>query len=231
MAERGSHQYPPVGDTDRLDAILRRGRSLRRRRQLGVGAGGTMAAVAVVAVLVTAWPAGSSTDGGLADDPTTTIAPTTTLAPTIETMQVTIDASATPIEVTVEDPAQPVPLASDVPAEQCVLVTLYRADGSAAAEGTACKVGADETVVELTFIPPGGPQIGCAAIAVRIDPSERATTADSSRFELALPDELPSGTYRVEVQASSGIGDRCPTIDSPDEDENQAQATETIEVP
>ena len=230
MAERGSHQYPPVGDTDRLDAILRRGRSLRRRRQLGVGAGGTMAAVAVVAVLLTAWPAGSSTDSMIADEDTSTT--TTVDTPAVESMQVTIDTSATPATVLVEDPAQPVPLASDVPAEQCVLVTLYREDGSAAAEGTACKVGADElTLVEPTYIPPGGAQIGCAAIAVRIDPGERATTADSSRFELALPDELPPGTYRVEVQASSGIGDRCPTTDSPNEVENQAEATETIQVP
>ena len=72
MPERGAHSYPPVGDPDRLDAIVRRGRSLRRRRQLGAAGAGAGGALAVVAVAVLVVGGGSDMpDQMVADDPTT----------------------------------------------------------------------------------------------------------------------------------------------------------------
>lgn len=51
----GTNSYPPVGDPDRYDMIVQRGRTLRRRRRysLGAGAGGTVVALAIAVVLIT----------------------------------------------------------------------------------------------------------------------------------------------------------------------------------
>ena len=48
-------KFPSLDDPTRFDAIVGRGRALRRRRQLGVGAGagGGVAAVALAVVMVT----------------------------------------------------------------------------------------------------------------------------------------------------------------------------------
>jgi hypothetical protein len=240
MAERGPHQYPPVGDTDRLDAILRRGRFLRRRRQLGVGAGGTMAAVAVVAVLITAWPAGSSTDSMIADEDTsttTTTEPTTTASTTVDTpapdgMQVTIDASGSTIHVSVVDPEQPVPLPTDDPARQCVLVGVTDGDGQPVAEGWECDAGTTApTPLQLTPAGPADATIICPAQTTRVDPAERQTGYAESAFEVGLPAGLAPGSYELTVEAASGLGDGCAGKSIPEEVENEASATETIQVP
>lgn len=255
MAERGERSYPPVGDPERLDSIMTRGRSLRRRRQLGAagaGAGGALA-VALVAVLLVGTSGGDDVDDRVVadDNTTTTVTTTTTPAPpemTVELVQ------GPPAAIRVEDPAQP----SANGTEQCITVAVHTtdqpADAIAVAEGTTCAPGVSAAntqvpiAIQLTTsseagtgpavevgggLGDGAVQIGCAASAVRPAPEAVAST-DTKRgvttFVISAPDLAP-GTYRVTVSAVSGIGDGCAPEQPGLERENVADVSGTLQLP
>ena len=247
MADR-PHSYPPVGDPDRLDAILRRGRFLRRRRQMtiGAGAGSAMAATVAAVVLLTGLPGGGSDDGLVADQPatTTTVAPTstettvdeddtssTTTTTSPDGLSVDVDATSTPVAVRVDDPAQPVFVTGRPEAHQCLLVTVRDGAGAPVAEGRGCHFANDPTTVVQVLLPQDQAFIGCAAVAERPAPDEVTTAAASSEFRVELPVDLAAGTYDLEVQAASGIGDGCPGPTVPDEHENSGTTTAELVVP
>jgi hypothetical protein len=233
VADRATTTYPPLGDDARYDAILARGRVLRRRRRAGVGlagAGGAMAAAALVVVLFAA-TGPSDGDSVVADqDVTTTVAPSTDT--TAEIL-----GGKLPVQVVVEDPIQPVAAEGDAPAQQCIMATLTDPSGVAVAEGFVCRssVQNEPTTVDalLTSIPPDGAQIGCGAAALSRDPDTPATssapqkaTPATSTFRVEPPAGLEAGTYTLRIEATSGIGDGCPGPSSPGstEDEHQADA-------
>jgi hypothetical protein len=260
MPDRGAHSYPPVGDPDRLDAIVQRGRSLRRRRQLGAagaGAGGAFL-VALVAVVVFSGSSGSN-EQLLADDGTTTTSTTTTTT-TVTTVpppqEMTVElVQGPPAQIVVDDPEQPVGEGT----QQCLTVAVYSPDsppdagGIASAEGTVCAPGLSESgTADLALVPStsseagadpgaevgtdlgtGSTEIGCAASVVR--PAADAGASTETRpgittFTLSAPDLSP-GPYLVSVAAVSGIGDGCPEEQPGLERENVAKVSGTLTLP
>lgn len=239
MADRSTHTFPPLGDEARYDAIVSRGRTLRRRRRAGVGlagASGVMAATVVVVVLFAATGT-SSGEPTIADQGRTTTTTVTTVPPSDE-IAIQVLGDQLPAEVVVTDPVQPVPTEADEPAHQCILATLTDGAGASVGEAWACaqSVDSDErsNEVAVPLVAPNGPQIGCAASAMRLDPVERATTSDTSTFRVDPPAGLAPGTYSLHIEAVSGIGDGCPGPSTPgsSEAENQAApATAEVSVP
>jgi hypothetical protein len=233
--------FPPTSDPDaRYDAVVRRGRELRRRRRLATtaGAGGGIAA----GILALALIAGSLTGNGGGDELATTatdgsaeVAPTVlspseatgdptglsrsegapaevpTVAIEGDDMQVGAPrVDGDVLTVVVVDPAQPL----DVRSRICVLVTMTSTDGQPGAEGTACTAGPGDGEADggLGRIDPvlGGAQVGCAAV-LRPDPiATGPTERATASFRLRLPADLPPGEWAVTTNAVSGIGDGCP---------------------
>jgi hypothetical protein len=209
-------KFPSLDDPTRFDAIVGRGRSLRRRRQfgMGAGAGGGVAAVALAVVMVT----GTGGNGGpteqeiVADDDKvevveTTVAPTTTTtlpAPPTEFVA-EVEADGDEITVTLTDPAQPVSEDS----RQCVLVTVEGAGGLT--EVLGCDdVPAVDGVVTLDVPPDDGVQIGCAATIFNPAlPVGDETQLKSTTFSMKVPADFAAGDYSVQVEATSGLGDGC----------------------
>jgi hypothetical protein len=251
MADRARNSYPSVGDPDRLDAIVRRGRSLQRRRQLTVAGAGTGGALAVVLVAVLALGGGSGNDEQLvADDdrPTDPTETTTTTPPSAPELTLRLEAGP-PASIQVEDPDQPVGEGT----QQCLTVTAYPAgtvpgdESLPLAEGTACAPGLSENgEAELTLAPTtdsgadsgadlgtGPTEIGCAASIERPAPEAVASTETRrgvTKFSLSAPDLAP-GPYRVSVSAASGVGDGCAPEQAGVERENTVEATGTITLP
>lgn len=206
MSERARRPYPSVGEPDRLDSIMRRGRSLRRRRQVGAAAGGVMGAVAVVAVAAAVLGGGSGADDQIvADDPTTTAAPTTTPTTTAPSPTSTMTVEllpGPPAQIRVDDPEQP----DGATTAQCVTVGVYDpaappdsgalpvAYGSSCAPGISASGSADLAVVLSTDSESGtgqgaevgtdlgtgsgpGVDIHCAASVTRPAPEDVAGSA------------------------------------------------------
>lgn len=255
MSERTTSSFPPVGDPDRLDAIVRRGRSLRRRRQLGTAGAGVGATLAVVlAVSLVLGGGGGTTDPNIvADDPTSSTTTTTTTTPPMPPELTVTVSSGPPATILVEDPAQP----AGATTKQCVTVTVFGplVDGGDAAaqpvagEGTQCAAGLSmngSAVLEIgaaTGAEPGGVQIdpdpltptlvGCAAVVERPAPEDvnsDAVAPGRSTFRISAAD-LPPGEYRVEVSAVSGLGDGCDPEQPGLERENSAQGSGSIHLP
>lgn len=209
-------KYPPIDDPARYDRIVERGRSMRRRRQLGVGAGtgGSVAAVALAVVLITGGGGGADrselvADGDAVDETTTTSTTTTTTTPPPpDELTVQVDATADRITVEVIDPELPV---SD-DSQQCVTVSLM-GDTADSAEATGCDdIPAVDGVVTVDLPATGGVLIGCSAALEQPDPNaslDLDTELRATTFELTPPAGLAPGTYTVEVQVASGIGDGC----------------------
>lgn len=214
MAER--RKFPSLDDPARFDAIVGRGRSLRRRRQLGVGAGagGGVAAVALAVVMVTG--SGGSADrlqrNIVADDDKVeaveTTTTTTTTAPPELPSEFVVDLTTEGDEITIEliDPAQPV--ADD--SRQCVMVTL---DGGAAGatEVWACDEAPPVDGVTTVDLPnTESTLVGCPA-AINRDPAPIGdeTRTKSTTFSMKVPADLAPGEYSVTVSATSGVGDGC----------------------
>lgn len=258
MSERNTSSFPPVGDPDRLDAIVRRGRSLRRRRQLGTagaGVGGTLAVVLAV-VLVLGGGGGTTDPNIVANDPTssTTTTTTTTTTPQMPP-ELTVSVNAgPPATILVEDPAQPV---GDT-TKQCVTVTVFGplvegvdpADQPVAGEGTQCAAGlsmngsavldirsataAAPGEIQIDPVPGGAPDlIGCAAVIERPpleDVTSDAVAPGRSTFRISAPDLTP-GEYRLEVSAVSGLGDGCYPEQPGFERENSTGGSGSIRLP
>jgi len=238
MSDRHPHSFPPLGDPTRYDAIVSHGRSLRRRRQIGLGAGasGAVAATAMAVLLFTGSPAGRgesiyADDNGVETTTSSTVSSTAPIAPTTE-MTIRVDPGAGSARIIVTDPAQPVPTAVDEPARVCVLATISDTSGLALAEGFSCNDGSSTDSAAALDIRVIGAQVGCAAQAVRVDPIDRTTQPVTATFDAAVPAELPAGEYELTVEAVSGIGDGCATS-TPDsfEDENDATAAVTVTLP
>ncbi len=255
MAERGARSYPPVGDPERLDSIMTRGRALRRRRQLGAagaGAGGALA-VALVAVLLVGTSGGDDVDDRVVADDGTTTTVTTTTPPAPPEMIVEL-VQGPPAAIRVEDPAQPTAEGT----EQCITVAVHApdapADAIAVAEGTVCAPGVSASGAEVPIaiqlttsseagtgpaaevggdLGDGSVEIGCAASTVR--PAPEAVESTDTRlgittFPISAPDLAP-GAYRVSVSAVSGIGDGCAPELPGLERENVAERTGTLQLP
>lgn len=203
----GTNSYPPVGDPDRYDMIVQRGRTLRRRRRysLGAGAGGTVVALAIAVVLITGGNNGNDVDATeMAADPTTTTteAPTTTTTtPLPDVMTATIDPIAT--TVLVQDPTHPV---SDE-AKQCVHLSLAAADDPTmiVGEGTSC---ADDPALYVKAT--NGIVLDCGTQVERPEPYVGPTEPEVSTFTYQIDESIPPGSYALTARASSGIGDECP---------------------
>lgn len=230
MAE---HSYPPVGDPDRFDRIVSRGRSMRRRRQAvtGLGTAGILSVVAVGVLALT------GTDGGptgvIADDntidpvPTTESTTTTEPAPVFDEMTVTVEPGADRTTIVVFDPEQ---IAVD-DAMQCVVVTITDDAGDEVANGHGCNAGPGDqapTDVTVDVVVPELAISACAPFVTRADPDEPTPTATrraTSTFAFDTP-ELEPGAYTVAVAAVSGRGDGCPgTSDESTEIETTVEAS------
>jgi hypothetical protein len=199
---------PPEDAAARYDAVLRRGRSLRRRHQVAVGAGtgGLLALVLLAVVVVSAGRGGGKDDQVVTDPRPTTTTSTTTTTTTKPTFAVTATATATKITVTVTDPAFPVAAG----ARQCVYVRVAPSgpSGVATTEGTGC-AGAGEADI-TTDLTPIEAEIGCAGVAVN-GPAPTPTAAEplTHTFTFNLPTGLQPGKYEAEATGVSGIGDGC----------------------
>lgn len=249
MNQRGASSFPPVGDDSRLDAIVSRGRSLRRRRQLGVGAGasGAVAATALAVLLLTGAPAQNDEQLFANQEPAPLeSASTTTTTPSNE-MTVRIDTRTTPIRILITDPARPVAANQDETAQQCVLATLRNSSGVAVAGAFACTPGelagspaasseptvSSEPLPLQAIDPQNGTQIGCAAQVSRVDATiEHTTESVSSSFQLSTPASLTAGDYELDVSGVSGIGDGCEgTTPGSSEVENVASDHAELSLP
>ncbi len=234
----GTNSYPPVGDPDRYDMIVQRGRALRRRRRysLGAGAGGTVVALAVAVVLITGGNNGNDVDATeMAADPTTTTttkAPTTTV-PTVVTsppkdgaVGFSLDRISKVIEV--EDLTAPV----SPDALQCVQLGLTTTDGVPVAEGRACTppgMTSGQLAIELW---PSSAAIFCATSEVSGTAPGGPTEEVSTSFVIEPDPSIPPGTYDLYVGATSGVGDGCPgSAEGSAEVETFNEFTTQIELP
>jgi hypothetical protein len=227
---------PPTDAAARYDAVVRRGRSLRRRQRLarGAGAGGAALVVLLVAVLVIGRAGGSDNENQVVTNPTSS----TTSVPPSTKMTVTATFTAPSVDVTVDDPNLP----QTPEAHQCVYVRLAPIGDSQAAltEARSCWTPATDGPVDTTepFSPLGGPEIGCGgATLTNPGPDETTTTTTapptapvSHTFHVTLPTGLTRGSYSVEASGVSGVGDGCETVGS-DDTESFDKKTITIEVP
>ena len=214
MAER--RKFPPLDDPARFEAIVGRGRALRRRRQLGVGAGagGGVAAVALAVVMVTGGGGGADriqhdivADDDKVEAVETTTTTTTTTAPAAPPSEFVVELDTDGDEVTIDliDPAQP----DSEDSRQCVQVTIDGPDGVREVRGCD-DVPAVDGAIALDVPPASGVEIGCAASAVNPAlPVTDETHQKSTTFSMRMPSDLPSGEYSVKVDATSGIGDAC----------------------
>jgi hypothetical protein len=233
MADRRTPSYPGVGEPDRLDAIVRRGRTLRRRRQLlAAGAGAGSAAVIVALVLV-------FTGGGGADPVSTDTAEggnetTTTEAPAPDELVVRVLDGA-PARIQIDDPEQP----EAETTQQCLYVRLRPASSTdptdpAVAEGTACAPGLSaDGQAELALVLTNGVEIGCAVSISNPGPEGvdgTETRRGATTFEVQAPDLAP-GEYQADIGGSSGIGDGCPPPTEQFERERTVELTTTITLP
>ncbi len=254
MPDRGAHPYPPVGDPDRLDSILQRGRSLRRRRQLGTVGAGAGGALAVMLVVVLAFGGGSGTSDQLvADDATTTTEATSTTTTTTSlppTMTVEVLPGG-PTRVRVADPAQP----TGEGTQQCLLASAYDPAAPAGAlplaQGWSCAGGlsaggdADLELQSTTSSGAGtdqgagvepdlgtgsGVDVGCPAVMTNVPVTAEGTEPGVTTFTLTATGLAP-GAYRVELSAVSGIGDGCAPEQTGFEVEHVVESTGTLTLP
>ena len=214
MAER--RKFPPLDDPARFEAIVGRGRTLRRRRQLGVGAGagGGVAAVALAVVMVTGSGGGADRiqHDIVADDDKVEAVETTTTTTTTEAPRALpsefvaeIETAGDELTITLIDPAQP----ESEDSKQCALVTIDGPDGVREIYGCD-DVPAVDGAITLDVPPASDVQIGCAAIVYNTAvPVSDETRLKSTTFSLKVPSTVPRGEYSVTVAATSGVGDTC----------------------
>ncbi len=235
---RRATDYPPVGEPDRYDMIVQRGRALRRRRRytLGAGAGGTAVALAIAVVLITNGGSDDANATELAEGTpttavsaagegtTTSISESTTSAPMPPEMTVTIQPEKS--TVLVQDPAQPVHDES----EQCVYLRLTTPDDAFVAEGSACNTNPGPVEIVMSTA-----ELGQACSLERHEPGELAALPvgeASYEFPYRLDATIAPGTYQLSAQSVSGVTDGCADTDDPvHERENVGTAEVTIELP
>jgi hypothetical protein len=209
------------------------------------GTGGTLAVAALVMAAFTVFSSGG-TDDVIADDPEPTVATTTTTVAS-DPDAMTMDLKpGPPVLVEFADPLQPVGEGT----QQCLEVMVFPKGSSAEAiathEGWACKQGTGEGAVRVKLRStatgePDGVQIvpgpsepvsigGCAQAVDRPNPAALAsdrTEPGSTTFTLG---DLPPGEHRLELNATSGIGDGCGQGPLPPDQERERSLPETLTV-
>lgn len=231
-----SRKYPEVGSEDRFDAIVSRGTSLRRRRQLlgATGTGVTAAACVAIIVAVSGSP-GTTKQSVTANQPNApepTTAPTTA-APTVTPPTtgprsdefMTIDRTGRTLTIAINDPAtRLVQTQQDTSfrSQQCVTVTMSTAGGTPVAEGHGCRSleslfdsPAEAEVVVQTSVDlhrTDGVSVGCATIDERMPETITVQpTRAQTDFVVRVPKTIDPGEYMLEVFGVSGFGDGCAT--------------------
>ena len=207
MPDRRTRSYPPVGAPDRLDQIVRRGRSLRRRRQAGMaaaGTGGTLAVAALVLSAVAVFGGGDPDGGVIADESAPTVVTTTTVPEDPDEMTVQIVAGP-PVRVVTVDPAQPVGKGT----RQCLEVMAYPAESSTEAmatyEGWDCRPGTGSGAVDIPLR-----QTAPADGGVQIDPEvEPGTSVGGCAQAVDRPNADALASTDVEEGARSSRSAGC----------------------
>lgn len=228
-----SGRFPGSDRPDaRFDAVVARGRTLRRQdrmRKVAVGSG--LAAVLILALALSVLAlGGGDTDQDTVTDPTpdSSIATTTTV---LDTLRVSASRSGDDLVVSTVDPTMV------EGARTCVRVNL-RPEGPAgpsASETTVCWSPADGPATTVAQMEPTVVDIGCGAFVERKDPSTSLPTSPTStngeptrhEFRFTLPTGLATGSYVAEIVAVTSTGDACPT-GSPDD--TDVVATDRIDV-
>ncbi|MEX0768292.1 MAG: hypothetical protein WD029_07460 [Microthrixaceae bacterium] len=237
MSNKSLPNYPGMGDEERFEAIMNRGRSLRRarttKRASAFGGLGVVAlAIGMFALVETSQPA--QTSQVFAN--TAEVELPESLSPAVGesgALSLSIEQAAEGAKILVKDSAAAVALESDSPAQQCVTVTV-RAAGSGAtgvvlAEGFGCSDSSlsapAATPIALTAVE-GGVEVGCAATAVRAEPAAESYAPLSSTFTVTLPTGMAPGEVQMTVEAVSGVGDGCPgSSEGSNESEHSAIAS------
>lgn len=222
---RGTHFPPPSRPEDRFDAVLDRGRLIRRRDRMRKALV-TVGTAVVVLLVIGIGVIGATRGGDRTVDPVgpSTSDPTATSVPSTE-MRISVQVDDGAVEVDVDDPRAAAGDATDA----CVLVRLQPDAHSeiATAEAYVCwnpAAGDAPTVAPLVRVQA---EVGCAT-AIERDPAEEAsgpTTSSTSppmttdelhhSFRFPLPSGLDAGTYVAEVVGATGPGEPCPTAELP----------------
>ena len=242
---KDTHFPPPSRPDARFDAIVDRGRSIRRKdrmRRALVTAGTVALVLLVIGVGVI-----GATRGDRRVDP---VAPTTTEASTEMEVAATVEDDA--VVVDVDDPRA----AAGDSTGACVLVRI-QPDGRAhvaISEAYACwnpTLGSAATVVAMS---PATAEVGCATTLERDPADDGSPTTEASgtdpsgnvpgtaappsgptgelhhTFRFTLPTGLTAGTYVAEVQGATGPGEPCPTAVLP-AGAHRASHSTAVEVP
>lgn len=214
---------PGNDDSARYDAVVRRGRALRRRRRLGTAGAGVLGCVALLAIGVAVLGTGDDHDSAVTAGPTA-VAPSSTVPRTFTVSARQSDEDgATALVVDARDPSQP-----DSPdAVLCVLVRVGPTGRAAVAEGRACAVPGESGTVTVPLAPSGGVEIGCAGSASPTTVPPTATRDVSANFRFEVAGGFPAGGHPVKVTAVSGVGDGCTPVDP---GESLATADTTLRV-
>ncbi|HTO00460.1 MAG TPA: hypothetical protein VL068_07280 [Microthrixaceae bacterium] len=226
MAKTPNH-FPPVGDENRYDAIVSKGRSIRHRRQAVFGAGASSVLAACIAlVVIFSGGNGAAEHGSIyanqgdKNDKPAKVDPT--IAP--EKMSLSVDREDNTFTINVNDPRMAVPTPGqpldDVSykSQQCILLSLEDGSGQVVAEGFGCnpfdpasQPGAQPgTAVSVALNMTDGLSVGCSSVTERIDPIQSQPQPMESTFSVDLPVGLAVGDYNMTVDAVSGFGDGCP---------------------
>jgi hypothetical protein len=241
MPKPAPHNYPPVGDEARFDAILSRGSSMRRgrsaKRVATIGSLSIMAAgIAVFALVDTSEPSQASqvfADSAQIEAPPVE-SPTVSAPASAEsqTLSLSIEQKAAGAEIRLTDTATAVAVAGEPPAKQCVTVTLRDAGSGATgvvlAEGFACNDSSQDSAI-VVKVPltaaRDGVQVGCAATAIRTDVAADLFEPLSSAFSVSLPSGMRPDKYQITAEAVSGLGDGCAgSAEGSSESEHSATA-------
>lgn len=200
------------------------------------GTGGTLAVVALVMAAFTVFGSGGSDAGVVADDPEPTVVTTTsstTTAPPPEPGEVDIKVqNGPPVQVEVHDPEQPV--GDDT--QQCLEVAVFPAGSSTESvpvfRGQGCRPGTGTGFLDIELLPaaPDGTDLPACAPALErpsaTTPEDPETASGTTTFTLG---ELPTGDYRLLLEANSGIGDGCgPPEDWEQEHHSTLEPTVTM---
>lgn len=213
---------PARDEAARYEAVVRRGRALRRRRRLGTAGASVVGCAALLAMAFAVLGTGG-TDPSVTAGPTEG-APGSTTPPAfgVSARQETGTGTGA-LVVEARDPSQP-----DSPdAVLCVLVRVGPTGQAAVAEGRACAFPGESSTVTVPLAPSGGVEIGCAGSASPAAPLPTATRDVSATFRFDVGGGFPAGEYPVKVSAVSGVGDGCTPVD-PGESLATTDATLTV---
>lgn len=245
---RTTPSYPAVGSTERYDAIVARGTSLRRQRRLLTGAGVLVAATVVVALAIGFRALSDSTaDHGVKADTSGATAlnpaapsggnPAKKATPEF----LAVESHGSSWTITLNDERAAVPLdptlvaGSSLAAQQCVTLTAVDSSGRPVAEGSGCRPldgttngRADAVPVDLRTS--NGVALGCATVVERLaEPLTLRLVPASTTFAATIPPGLAPGEYTLSISGVSGFGDGCAT-GTTSSTEGQQTEVDTVQI-